>query len=92
MLIPKITVLVSSGIAGLRGSEALTHLGLPLLFLKGALVYELLGHGNHTSRVAPLYFGMRETTPSPNLFVRYSFTIAMVVGSIGPLMHYVLER
>ena len=35
---------------------------------------------------------MRKMTPPPNFFVRYSFTIAMVVGSIGPLMHYVLGR
>jgi hypothetical protein len=35
---------------------------------------------------------MEKTTPRPNIFARYSFTIAMVVGSIGPFMNYVLGR
>ncbi len=26
----------------------------------------------------------------PNFFTRHSFAIAVVVGSIGPFMHYVL--
>ena len=33
-----------------------------------------------------------ETTPRPSRFARYCFTIAVIAGSIGPFMHYVLGR
>ena len=48
----------------------------------------------HESRDAssPYISGMKKTTSRPNFFARYSFIIAMVVGSIGPFMHYVLSR
>jgi hypothetical protein len=35
---------------------------------------------------------MKKPTPRPNFLVRYSFAIALVAGSIGPFMHYVLGR
>lgn len=33
-----------------------------------------------------------ETTTRPSRFARYSFAAAVIVGSIGPFMHFVLGR
>jgi hypothetical protein len=38
----------------------------------------------------PYISSMKKMTSRPNFFDRHFFALAVVVGSIGPFMHYVL--
>ena len=38
------------------------------------------------------YISPMKTTPQPSFFSRHSFATAVVFGSIGPFLHFVLGR